>query len=199
MNGKTDAIQDATDKVFDLAVRKGATAAAAELGRWRLRAGIPITLSGSIPRPYRLEIEGRWAAAAEEWNRLGCAYEGALAQAETGDENLQRVALRTFDDLGAVAARSTVLRRLRLLGVRGLPTGPRPSTRENPWGLTRRETDILQLLKEGCSNSHIARQLILSTRTVDHHVSSILGKLDSKSRTEAVRKAAEEPSVPVST
>ncbi|MEO6044960.1 MAG: AAA family ATPase [Tepidiformaceae bacterium] len=199
LNGKTDAIQDATDKVFDLAVRKGATAAAAELARWRVRAGIPITLSGSIPRPYRLEIEGRWAAAAEEWNRLGCAYEAALAQVETGDENLQRVALRTFDDLGAVAARSTVLRRLRLLGVRGLPTGPRPSTRENPWGLTRRETDILQLLKEGCSNSHIARQLILSTRTVDHHVSSILGKLDSKSRTEAVRKAAEEPAVPLST
>jgi DNA-binding NarL/FixJ family response regulator len=58
-------------------------------------------------------------------------------------------------------------------------------------GLSRREREILRLVAAGGTNREIARQLFLSTRTVDMHVRNILRKLDCRSRAEATRKAAE--------
>jgi DNA-binding NarL/FixJ family response regulator len=73
--------------------------------------------------------------------------------------------------------------------VRGIPRGPRASTRENPAGLTSREVQILALLVQGHTNTELAHRLHISARTVDHHVSSILEKLEVRSRTEAVAAA----------
>jgi DNA-binding NarL/FixJ family response regulator len=56
--------------------------------------------------------------------------------------------------------------------------------------LTERELDVLALICEDLRNSEIAERLYLSTRTVDHHVSAILGKLGARSRAEAGRHAA---------
>jgi DNA-binding NarL/FixJ family response regulator len=55
--------------------------------------------------------------------------------------------------------------------------------------LTDRELDVLQLLTEGMQNKEIAARLFISAKTVDHHISSILFKLDVKSRTKAVQEA----------
>jgi DNA-binding NarL/FixJ family response regulator len=55
--------------------------------------------------------------------------------------------------------------------------------------LTRRETDVLQLLARGRSNKQIAAALDLGLRTVESHVSNLLGKLGVTSRTEAVTYA----------
>lgn len=55
--------------------------------------------------------------------------------------------------------------------------------------LTRRETDVLSLLARGRSNKQIAAELGLGLRTVEGHVSSVLGKLGVTSRTEAVAYA----------
>lgn len=52
--------------------------------------------------------------------------------------------------------------------------------------LTPRETEVLQLMAEGMTNPEIADQLVISNSTVKFHVSSILGKLNVDSRTEAV-------------
>ena len=51
--------------------------------------------------------------------------------------------------------------------------------------LTRRETEVLQLLADGMSNRDIAQTLFLSVRTVEAHLRSLYGKLDVSSRTEA--------------
>ena len=57
--------------------------------------------------------------------------------------------------------------------------------------MTRRELEIVRLVATGKTNRDIARQLFVSTRTVDMHVRNVFRKLDSRSRTEATRKAAE--------
>jgi DNA-binding NarL/FixJ family response regulator len=72
-----------------------------------------------------------------------------------------------------------------MLGLR-----PRRQSRQNPVGLTRRELEVLELLSEGLRNAEIAERLVVTTKTVDHHVSSILAKLDARTRTEAVAAAA---------
>jgi DNA-binding NarL/FixJ family response regulator len=74
--------------------------------------------------------------------------------------------------------------------VKGLPRGPRRTTRDNPSNLTTRELEVLALLSGGLRNSEIAERLVLSERTVPHHVSAILRKLDAGSRTEAVARAS---------
>lgn len=56
-------------------------------------------------------------------------------------------------------------------------------------GLTERELEILALVAEGKSNKQIAAELYLAVQTVKFHLTSVYRKLDSNTRTEAVRQA----------
>ncbi len=57
--------------------------------------------------------------------------------------------------------------------------------------LTEREREVLALMIEGLNNREIAERLIISSSTVKNHVSSILEKLGTTSRTHAVALALE--------
>jgi DNA-binding NarL/FixJ family response regulator len=59
------------------------------------------------------------------------------------------------------------------------------STRQNPAGLTRREMDVLRLIDLGKANAEIGNLLFISSKTVDHHISAILAKLNTRSRSKA--------------
>jgi DNA-binding NarL/FixJ family response regulator len=80
-----------------------------------------------------------------------------------------RQALDELQALGARPAAAIVARRLRELGERGVPRGPRPKTRTNPAGLTAREVEVLRLLADGLRNSQVAERLVISEKTVDRH------------------------------
>jgi DNA-binding CsgD family transcriptional regulator/tetratricopeptide (TPR) repeat protein len=161
---------------------------ARDVSIWLWRSGDRRDALPRTPAPHVLEIAGDWRAAAALWERLGCPYEQALAFLN-GDEAAQREALAIFERLGAAGAAEIARRKLRQAGVRGLPRGPRPATLANPAGLTSRQFEILLLLAEGLHNSEIAERLSTTPKTVEHHVSAILAKLQARSRAEAVRLA----------
>jgi DNA-binding CsgD family transcriptional regulator len=159
-----------------------------QLAFWLWRAGAMGDAPSGAAAPYALQMAGDWQAAADFWEKVGCSYEQALALID-GDEASQRRALAIFERLGALPAAEIVRQQLRSAGARGLPRGPRPATRENPYGLTPRQLEILQLLAEGLRNPEIADRLSTTPKTVEHHVSGVLAKLNVRSRAEAVRVA----------
>jgi DNA-binding CsgD family transcriptional regulator len=159
-----------------------------ELAVWRARAGLTPP-AGVVAPPFAAELAGDPVGAARLWDELNCPYEAALARVQADDEPRLRDALTELQRLGALPAARLVSRRLRELGVRDIPRGPHPATTANPGALTPRELEVLELLAQGLRNVEIAERLVLSSRTVDHHVSSILGKLGARTRGEASAEA----------
>lgn len=161
----------------------------AEPAYWRWKLGDLKEVPKGIPRPFALQIEGKPLEAAKAWRELGCSYEAARALTESDDETALKEALSTFEDLGARPMVQIVSQRMRDLGIKGIPRGPRSETKANPAGLTNRELEVLHLLAQGQRDKQIARSLKLSERTVHHHVSAVLGKLGTTSRAEAILEA----------
>ncbi|MGX9142733.1 helix-turn-helix transcriptional regulator [Mesorhizobium sp. 128a] len=162
----------------------------AELAAWRRMLAPdqdPGDISG-MAEPYRLLLAGDWQAAAALWDELHAPYERALVLTQ-GDEEAQRTALEIFERLGARPVAQHVRETMRRNGVNNIARGPRRSTRANLAGLTLRQMQVLQLIERGLSNKRIAEQLTISPKTVDHHVSAVLGKLDAVSRGEATAAA----------
>ena len=174
---------------YPIAVPVGDRWILGELALWLWRGGALGTLEPVLAgHPYGQQIAGDWAAAAAGWERLGCPFEQAAALLDSGEATALRRALQIFDGLGARPAAAMAARRLRALGVRGVPRGVQRVTRDNPHRLTRRQQEILALLGEGLSDAEIAGRLFLSARTVSHHVSAVLAKLGARSRAEAIAR-----------
>ncbi len=155
-----------------------------ELAFWLWKAGRLPELPNNIAKPYLLQIKGDCRGAANEWKKLNCPYQEALALAD-GNEEAKRESLTILESLGATATINLIKQEMRKEGIKNIPKGPRESTKKNPAGLTKRQLEVLRLLPEGLSNSEIASKLFLSSKTVDHHISAILSKLNLHSRTEA--------------
>jgi DNA-binding CsgD family transcriptional regulator/tetratricopeptide (TPR) repeat protein len=176
----------------EAAARPGARCTPTERGAvavWMRRTGSRLVLGGAVAAPYQRLLDGDAAGAAAVWGELGCLYEAGLALLDSGDEGLLHEAYRTFASLGAAAAVQVTRRALRSSGARSVPTGPRAATQAHPLGLTRRQDDVLGLIADGHTNAQIAERLFISAKTVDHHVSAILAKLQAPDRATAGRIA----------
>jgi DNA-binding CsgD family transcriptional regulator len=160
-----------------------------EFAVWARKVGADWECPARPAEPYALLLDGYPEKSAAAWAALGCPYEEAQALCDTDEEEPMRRALSILQSLGAVAAAKAVTDRLRAMGARKIARGHRSATRANPNGLSDREIEVLALLARGLRNAEIAKQLVLSTRTVDHHVSAILAKLDVRSRYDAGQKA----------
>ncbi len=174
---------------YELALRQGDPWALGELGGWLWRAGSLSSIPAPLAEPYARQLAGDWQAAAALWEELGCPYEQAQALAE-GEAESQRKAIALLERLGAQPAAAQVRQRMRAQGRQGIPRGPHASTRANQLGLTSRQVEVLLLLAEGLSNPQIACRLSTSFKTVDHHVSAVLAKLEVHSRTQAITTAS---------
>lgn len=183
--GNNDRAMEEARAAYDLALSKEHPWITGELAFWRWRAGDSFSPPEWIARPFALQIAGDWRGAAKEWEHHGCPYEQALALMD-GDQAAQMAALEIFEQLGARPGAEKLKQLMHSQGIRGIPRGARPTTRENPYHLTAREMEVLASLVEGLSNNAIAKKLSLSTRTVEHHIASILQKLQVQSRSEAV-------------
>jgi DNA-binding CsgD family transcriptional regulator len=154
-------------------------------GPGMLPPGLPI-----LPVPFDHAPADDPLGASEAYAQRGCPYEAALCLVASDDVALVQRALGELELLGATPAAAVASRRLKELGGRPTRRGPRAATRANPGLLTGREIEVLQLVADGLRNSDIAERLYISAHTAGHHVSSILAKLDARSRSEAVAKGA---------
>lgn len=174
-----------------------------ELATWWRRSGMarpfPLPTTG-IAEPRAAELGGDTTAAAEAWTRLGLPYEAALALMQADGTEVGAALARAVSILDDMEARAAARLARRLAQRRGVAAqlpkarrGPYASARAHPLGLTQRELDVLGLIARGLGNKEIARDLQCSPRTVEHHVTAVLGKLNAGSRMEVVLRLRGEP------
>ena len=174
-----DVVRTATS-AWELVQHDGSGWTRGQVATW-LPPGLAVEALEPLAPPYLAELGRDWQEAAQIWGGLGSPFARALALARGGTREGLADAALAFDDLGAEAAAARARAISRAHGW-APPRGRRADTRAHPDGLTRREAEVLELLREGLADAAIAERLVLSRRTVEHHVASILGKLGVASR-----------------
>ena len=188
LEGRNDAAIAETELAYDHARRVDAWYLAG-LSYWRWRAGVNDPIPSVGEEPYRLEMAGDWAAASVRWTAIGCPYEAAFALIGADDDGRLQWAHGELRALGAEPAAKVTARKLRQRGAVSVRRGQRPATRANPANLTPRELEVVTLVADGLHNAEIAARLFVAEKTVAHHVSAILRKLDVSNRVQAVTEA----------
>jgi DNA-binding CsgD family transcriptional regulator len=179
--------------------REGATEAAAKLERIATASGLDrIRAVALLARARSQSSDPALAASLYEeaiglFDTANAPFEAAISRIELARVVMAtdreaavaetRTALAALDGLGATHEADRAAALLRSLGVRG-QTGAKGKDR-----LTERETEVLDLVARGMTNSEIAQRLFISQKTAANHVSNILMKLGVRSRTEAAAVA----------
>jgi ATP/maltotriose-dependent transcriptional regulator MalT len=191
LTGDVSRADDAIDVLLDRTLTPAGAPHRGQLMRYMKRAGRQVEPFPGCPEAWAAGLRGDWSTAAKLWGEVGDTYERALELGGSGDPAAAAEALDVLDRLRAVPAARWVRATLRGTGATRVPGPKRATTATDPAGLTARQREVLTLLCEGLTNVEIAERLVLSVRTVDHHVSAILLKLGAGSRRAAVIRAGE--------
>lgn len=200
----------------ELALANGAPEQALRIAEWLLETAPGA--ADDRPIPPLLQLKGAALLALQQPDVAAQALEAAQRGAERRGERpllwqIQRSLGQTYQRLGrrkqAQAAFATARELVDTLAATidtvdvrnhfvrnagaALPT-PRPLTPERAAAtrfarLTRRERAVAQLIAQGKANQEIADALVLSKRTIETHVGSILAKLQVTTRTQIARWA----------
>jgi non-specific serine/threonine protein kinase len=98
--------------------------------------------------------------------------------------------------LGGVSLRDWFVQQAAAYLPRPRPLTPLRAAKQEFGGLTSREREVAVLIAAGCPNREIAEALVVSERTVETHVGSILAKLGLDSRRQVASWAADKGMVP---
>ena len=165
---------DAAAELTEIAVRWPTTglqaAAMHSRGAVALAAGSAATAAGALREAW------------DCWTSQQAPYEAAQARLL-----LAKACAALGDDEAAAVHEAAARHAVAALRATVLPA-PEPDPAPS-FGLTTRERQVLGLVAAGLTNRAVAEQLVLSERTVDRHVSNILGKLSVPTRTAATAVA----------
>ncbi len=181
--GAFDEARAAVVELESIAARFGADALGAlaqhARGSFELVAGEPRAAVAPLRQAFEvLQQLGAPYLAARARAALACVYRAL--EDEDGAKLEMAAARSTFERLGAATD-------LQLVEARS----GAPLAKPNDAGLSARELEVLRLVATGKTNKLIARELCLSEKTVDRHVSNILAKLGLPSRSAATAFAYE--------
>ena len=187
--GNVEAAAEAADRLRDVACAHPSlyprACAALAWGRVCVASGTGdarACLHEALTLFSRAQMPAELARARLELARAVAAERPEVAVSEA------KAALETFERLEAARDADAAAALLRSLGG---PARTGPKGRE---GLTKRESEVLELLGHGLSNPEIGDRLFISAKTVEHHVGRILAKLALRNRAEAAAFAARRPS-----
>ena len=166
-------------RTFWAARTKAAIEAAAgdlEAGASLLALAAAFDAAGRVEEAIWTRIDlGRVLRSAGDRRSAVTAFTEAATEAERiGAVSLSRIATAALRDLGVRAWRRP---------------GRRPGARADSLSrLSARELEVARLIADGSSNREIAETLVISSKTVERHVTNILGKLDARNRTEVATR-----------
>ena len=147
-------------------------------------AGNQQSIAGTLGNlGFTLYLSGNLSRALE-------LMEASLAMLREADEILARIT--SFGEIDAPLRAERYRQRQHAhysADTRNRLRGPLPSTQNNPGRLTNQQLEVLRLLVEGLRNAEIAAALQISPKTVEHHVSVVLAKLNVRSRAQAITQA----------
>ncbi|MEV6032853.1 AAA family ATPase [Nonomuraea sp. NPDC052116] len=181
--GNTDVVEAQVVMVEEWAQRTGATWA--RTAGHRLRALVPGGSAAEASFRAALDVVGA-AGNPFEYARTRLLYGEWLRRARRrADAGLQLAgAAEVFDRLGAGPLRARALREQALTQ---RPTAPRVPDPATAAGLTAQELRVARLAADGLTNREIAAQLLISPRTVGHHLANVYPKLGITSRADLAR------------
>jgi DNA-binding CsgD family transcriptional regulator len=133
-----------------------------------------------------------WSASGQSFDRWRACAELAAVLEECGQKDkavsMLRDTEKAFRSIGAVREAAGAAEKLRSLGVRQARTVQSGAV-DQP--LSRRELEVVSLLRHGMTNKEVAARLFLSELTIETHVKNILRKLALKSRVQIAAYAVQ--------
>ena len=155
------------------------------------RVGVDWVPEGEQAEPLSFIVAGDHRGLSAFWAEHGCMYEAADALVDSDDVDDVR---RAHEQLIALGARPRAQWRRAGCGSWAratCPAGRGPAPEPTPPGSPSASWRWRRLLADGLTNAEVAERLVVSQKTVDHHVSAVLTKLGVSSRRHVRRAAAD--------